>query len=637
MQPRSLRMNVKTPPPHTAMPGSAAQPPPAEPATADRPAPGTAEAHPDLSQKGRWFGAIAEAVPELVYAVDPQGRVTYANPALLSLWRRKAGEVEGRNLEELGYPPHEAARYARQVSQVVETGSALRDRATLPAALGARPRIYDYTLNPVFDGDGRVEAVAGIAREATESVRLAHRLREREGLYRSLFDSMDEGFCIIEMIFDEAKRPVDYRFLEVNPAFARQTGLAEAEGRTIRDFAPRHEQHWFDIYGKIALTGTSLRFEQRAREIGDRWYDVYAFRIGDPELCRVAVLFNDITGRKRDEERQSLLMREIDHRARNMLAMIQALVNLTATDQRSVGQFVEAVQSRIAAMSLAQDLVSRSRGQGAALRELLGDTLAAYTAGRPRALRLTGPEVTLKPEPAMALSLVLHELTTNAAKYGALSGPEGRVAVSWEIDAAGLALDWRERGGPPVTPPARRGFGSTLITASLAGGVGGAADLRFERAGVTCAVRVPAAHLVMPMAAPSRPAPRPAPAAKAPLSAMAGRVLVVEDQPLIALEAKAGIEADGFEVVGPAHTLEHALFIARTEPLDAAVLDIDLGGGKMSYAVADILKARHIPFVFVSGFRAEAIHEAYRGYPVLSKPLRSSEIARALRELTQDP
>lgn len=634
MLPRSLNMDVKSPP-HTATPGIAAQPPPAQPAPAAPAAgraAGEAAAHPDLAQQGRWFGAIAEAAPELVYALDRQGRVTYANPALLSLWRRKAADVEGRNLQELGYPPQEVERYARQVSQVVETGTALSDRATMPATLGGRPRIYDYTLSPVFDDQGRVEAIAGIAREATDSVRLAHRLRESEGLYRSLFDSMDEGFCIIEMIFDEEKRPVDYRFLEVNPAFARQTGLADAQGRTIREFAPGHEQHWFDIYGNIALTGTSLRFEQRARELADRWYEVHAFRIGEPELCRVAVLFNDITERKRAEERQGLMMREIDHRARNMLAMIQALVNLTATDQSSVSQFVEAVQSRIHAMSLAQDLVSRSRGKGASLRDLVGDTLAAYTAGRPRALRLTGPEVTLKPEPAMALSLVLHELTTNAAKYGALSRPEGRVAVSWEIDATGLALDWRERGGPAVTPPTRRGFGSTLITASLAGGVGGSADLRFERSGVTCAVRVPAAHLVAPDVAPM-PAPAPKPRPAGTVAATSGRVLVVEDQPLIALEAKTGIEDSGFEVVGPAHTLEHAMFIARTEPLDAAVLDIDLGGGRTSYAVADILRSRHIPFVFVSGFRAENLDEAYRGYPVLSKPLRPGDIARALKKL----
>jgi len=136
---------------------------------------------------------------------------------------------------------------------------------------------------------------------------------EAEAKYRQLFDTLIEGFCTIELIFDAHGKPVDYRFLEINPAFERQTGLHDAQGKLMRDLAPNHEQHWFDIYGKIALTGEPLRFENEARALG-RFYEVCAYRVGGPESRKVAILFNDITERKVAErklraqvERMSLL------------------------------------------------------------------------------------------------------------------------------------------------------------------------------------------------------------------------------------------------------------------------------------------------------------------------------------------
>jgi len=126
-------------------------------------------------------------------------------------------------------------------------------------------------------------------------------VRESEEKYRALFDSIDEGFCVIEVLFDDANNPLDYRFLDVNRAFETQTGIRNAVGRRMREIAPAHEEHWFQIYGQIALTGESRRFESRALALG-RFYDVYAFRLGRPERRHVAILFNDITKRKGAEE-----------------------------------------------------------------------------------------------------------------------------------------------------------------------------------------------------------------------------------------------------------------------------------------------------------------------------------------------
>ncbi|MGZ7109470.1 MAG: PAS domain-containing protein, partial [Methanobacterium sp.] len=119
---------------------------------------------------------------------------------------------------------------------------------------------------------------------------------EGDKKYKMLFNSIDEGFCIIEMIFDSDNKPVDYRFLEVNTAFEKQTGLYDATGKTVREMVPEHEEHWFEIYGEIALTGKSKRFENPAKEL-NMFYNVYAFKIGGQESRKVAVLFKDISER----------------------------------------------------------------------------------------------------------------------------------------------------------------------------------------------------------------------------------------------------------------------------------------------------------------------------------------------------
>ncbi len=136
--------------------------------------------------------------------------------------------------------------------------------------------------------------------DLTERKRAEVELRESEQNYRMLFESIDEGFCTIEVLFDQNEKPVDYRFLQISPSFERQTGIKNAAGRRMREIAPQHEEHWFEIYGSVALTGEPMRFENEAKQLG-RWYDVYAFRVEDPKRRRVGIIFNDITERKRAE------------------------------------------------------------------------------------------------------------------------------------------------------------------------------------------------------------------------------------------------------------------------------------------------------------------------------------------------
>jgi PAS domain S-box-containing protein len=177
-----------------------------------------------------------------------------------------------------------------------------------------------------------------------ERKRAETELRESEQNYRMLFESIDEGFCTIEVLFDQNEKPVDYRFLQISPSFERQTGIKNAAGRRMREIAPRHEEHWFEIYGRIALTGEPMRFENEAKQLG-RWYDVYAFRVEDPRRRRVGILFNDITERKRAEAEA----RDSERRYREVQAEL-AHASRVATMGQLMASIAHEVRQPIAAV-----------------------------------------------------------------------------------------------------------------------------------------------------------------------------------------------------------------------------------------------------------------------------------------------
>ena len=148
-----------------------------------------------------------------------------------------------------------------------------------------------------------------------------------EAQYRGLFNSIEEGFCVIEMVFDAHKKPIDYRFLEVNPAFERQTGMRDVVGRRMLELVPDHDLHWFESCGKVALTGESHRFAKETKALDDRSYDVYAFRLGGVESSRVAVLFNDVTGRRQTQEKILRLNAGLEARVRQRTGHLEAINN----------------------------------------------------------------------------------------------------------------------------------------------------------------------------------------------------------------------------------------------------------------------------------------------------------------------
>ncbi|WP_187276080.1 PAS domain-containing protein [Methylobacterium sp. WL116] len=248
--------------------------------------------------------ALLQQMPGFVAVLrEPSHIFEYVNDAYVTVAGRRA--YIGRNVREV-FPELVGQGFYELLDLVYSTGEPFTAR-TVPIRFAGEDsdRYLDFLYQPIRDADGAVTGIFAGGYEVSDQIRSQAALAESESRYRTLFESIDVGFCIIEVTFDDADRAIDYRILEANPAFERQTG-ADVVGRWVSEFAPDLERHWFDTYGRVARTGESSHFENRADVFG-RWFDVRALRVGDPAARRVAVLFSDISERKRMEEELQVL------------------------------------------------------------------------------------------------------------------------------------------------------------------------------------------------------------------------------------------------------------------------------------------------------------------------------------------
>jgi signal transduction histidine kinase len=294
-----------------------------------------------------------------------------------------------------------------------------------------------------------------------------------EAKYRTLFESIDEGFCVVEVLFDTPGDAVDYVFLETNPSFERQTGLLNAVGRTMRSLAPTHEDHWFRTYGDVATSGNPVRFEAPAQALG-RWYDVYAFRVGEPDQHLVAILFQDISHRKKLEqsiEGQNLALREADLRKDRFLATLSHELRNPLAPLRVAADLLGHPQLNEQQLTQTRDIIRRQVGHMARLVEDLLD-IARITQGkltlrrewaRPTelidsALETVRPLIDTKRHtlhvhldanvPAIEvdsvrISQVVSNLLTNAAKY---TDPGGRITLSTGVEGDTFIVQVQDNG-----------------------------------------------------------------------------------------------------------------------------------------------------------------------------------------------
>src|SRR5437763_1897538 len=322
-----------------------------------------------------------------------------------------------------------------------------------------------------------------------------------------------------------------YRIYDVDPALFRPTreailAMVHPDDRAISPIVagPSAEGARYQAEFRVVRPNGEIRWCFGSAAIAR---DASGAAVG---LSGVSV---DITERKRTEERQLLLAREVDHRAKNMLAVVLSILRLTRAP--TTREFIGAVEGRIQALAATHNLLSASRWEGANLRQIVDEELAPYMSGD----RATadGPPAMLLPATAQSVALALHELATNAAKYGALSAEGGRLRLHWWIGKEALELEWTETGGPTTTPPKSQGFGLTIVRSSIEAQFRGNVKYDWRPEGLTCRLSIPHAQIVAPDEADAVTASKRT--ANRPSGSLTGkRLLMVEDEFLVGLMAK---------------------------------------------------------------------------------------------------
>jgi len=358
-----------------------------------------------------------------------------------------------------------------------------------------------------------------------------------------------------------------------------------------------------------------------------------AVEIESATALRMAILYvvlDQLNRKVREQESVAkahldLLMAELDHRVKNTLATIQAVVRFSGRHANNIADYAHALERRIGAMAKSHSLLTTGRWKGAPLRTLIEDELASHRPRGHASVRISGDDVDLDPKAAMAIGLVLHELATNAVKHGALSAEHGVVWLTWSMTQRDgldwLTIEWRETGGPRVTTPTRSGFGRTLLERVFGADVQGRATVEFRPEGLRCVLDIPQSRLVSSTETPASvevARTTPAPANAKPLNGL--RVFVVEDGALIAMELCETLIHYGAEIVGPCDRIDDALAVGAGQAIDVALLDVDLNGEKV-WPVAELMSGRHIPFYFATGFTDASLRpEPFRHTATINKP-----------------
>ncbi|KFI05266.1 diguanylate cyclase [Massilia sp. BSC265] len=430
----------------------------------------------ELYESRERFQKIVSQAATGVVQMDPEGRITLVNQKYCDLVQRTEAELLGASVLDVTAPDslpvtQEAVQRlaAGEAGVVIEKEYLRCDGSCIPAT---------SSVNALRGPNGEFQGLVAIVVDTTESRRAAEKLRASEERYRTLFESVDQGFCILEMIFDEQERPVDYRFLEMNPMFEVHTGLRDAVGKTAKELIPTLDDFWFETYGRVATTGEPVRFENPAPAM-ERWFDVYATRLGGPDSRRVALLFSDITARKQSEEtlrklatdleeadrRKTEFLATLAHELRNPLAPIRSglsVMRLNSDNPASVARVREMMERQVSHMvHLIDDLLDIARISGgklelkkerADLRSVLSSavetSLPLIETGH-HELSVDVPEHGVPAEVDVTrIAQVVANLLNNAAKY---TPSGGRIGLSLRVEGqeAVVAVSDNGIGIPP--------------------------------------------------------------------------------------------------------------------------------------------------------------------------------------------
>jgi len=629
------------------------------------------------ASRERFQKLVSQAATGVV-EMDTEGRITLANGRFCEMLGRSEAELLGISVNEVTAPESRAITGAALQQLKAGANGVALDKYYLRKDGSLQPATS--SVNALRGPDGEFQGLVAMVLDTAERERTQEALRASEERYRLLFDSVDEGFCILEMIFDAAGKPVDYRFLEMNPTFEVHTGLVDAVGRTARELLPALDDFWFETYGRVATTGEPVRFENGAPAMG-RWFDVYATRVGGPESRKVGLLFNDVTARRRaDEElrrlaadlaeadrRKTEFLATLAHELRNPLAPIRnglSLMRLGADKPAAVTRVREMMERQVGHMvHLIDDLLDIARISGgklelkrqrADLKTILASavetSLPLIDAGH-HALTLEMPDAGLAVDADVTrIAQVVANLLNNAAKY---TPPRGRIRLSLQREGQEAVIAVAD-SGVGIAPEALEGVfemfnqvGRTVDRSQGGLGIGLSLVRRLvemhggsvtaasagAQAGSVFTVRLPLAPEVLaPDAAPALPASAPA------AQAGALKVLVVDDNVDAAVTLSMILDVSG-HATRVAHDGHAALAAAQEFRPQVVFLDIGMPGMN-GYDTARALRAtpglEHMTLVALTGWGAESDRQLSKeaGFDHhLTKPVQLTVVEELLANL----
>jgi len=446
---------------------------------------------------------LLESALDGIWMRDADGLYQVVNRAAQSVMGQ-SDSVVGMSIEDV-WGPEIARRLQWESEAMFAKGSGMTvEEEVFDAGRGCTTTFLSNMV-PLFAPDGTPMGVLGVSRDITDRKRAEDDLRASEARLaqqvaelNALYDSAPIGLAF----FDR-----DYRYVRINRELAGINGVPVEEhaGRTLREILPVNAPQIEPVIDQVFATGMPVRDLEVIGETPQQpgterhwltgFYPVFA---EDNKVDAVGVWVVEISERKAAEQRETLLAREVDHRAKNLLAVVQSIVTLTPMGDGS--DLKSSVVGRIQALARAHSLLSDSRWDGVDLGTLIEEELAPFASQASLRLQTSGPPLKLRPAAAQSLALVLHELATNAAKYGALSVDTGELRVEWRREqddkGAWLVIEWTESGGPAVQAPESLSFGSNIIRTSVERQLRGKVSKDWRPEGLICILRIPSAEAV---------------------------------------------------------------------------------------------------------------------------------------------
>ncbi len=566
------------------------------------------------------------------------------SPRLPSFAERSAAELFGQMFSLL------LGTSLRKEMSVYETRARkVADRMLAAAAqeserLNDAQWIGDLVLDAIpADGvgvyiDGEVSMV-GLTPSREQFERLVRELNRREASQvfstNRISDMLPEASDYSQraaglLAIPVSRRPRDFvvLFREEQLRSVRWAGNQEKEieyGPNGARLTPRKSfEEWSDL-----VRGEAKAFEDAEMRVAEQLRST---------LLEVVLRLTEAASeeRRRAGEQQKLLIAELNHRVRNILALIRALMGQSGREANSVAEFVKTLDSRVQSLARAHDQLTTDQWGPARLTDLISTEASAYLSGETQRLVCTGPELTITPNAFTVLALVIHELMTTAAKYGALSD-SGTVKVDWHLDdREDLVINWSESGGPAVLPPTRKGFGTTVIQDSIPHELDGEAQISYKTAGLSARFVIPGRYVADVLEGGKMTTENSADRKFSGAAIEGKHVLLVEDSALIALDAEDKLRELGAAEVSLAASNGAAARALDGGEIEFAMLDFNLGR-ETSTPTAEKLARLGIPFVFASGYGGDdTIPEQFADVPVILKPYAVQQIAQALAKLTDE-